>query len=323
MREIVETRNLGPWQVTPVGLGCMQLSRVRTSPPDVLNDRPYAVAVIHSALDAGITLLDTADIYAPSWNTFGHNEKLVGDALRSWSGTPEQKTKVVVATKIGITRGPGESWGRASTKDYFLRAAEASALRLGVEKIQLLQHHRMNPEMTFEEQFENVLVLKERGIVEQIGLSNVNLEQLERAIKIGGSAKDGGVISVQNEFSPRYRLWSEVIDYCAQNEISYLPWSPYGGLGRSGGIASGDFGVFNQLGQRKKVSPYAIAISWLLHRSSTIIPIPGASRPEQIVDSLVGATIELTNEEFAEIQASLPANPQLDDELIDQPLFRD
>lgn len=323
MSEMMETRKLGPWQVTAVGLGCMQLSRVRTSPPEVLNDRPHAVSVIHGALDAGITLLDTADIYAPSWNTFGHNEKLVGEAIQSWSGTPEQKAKIVVATKIGITRGPGESWGRASTKDYFLRAAEASALRLGVEKIQLLHHHRMNPEMTFEAQFENLLVLKERGIVDQIGLSNVNLEQLKRAIKIGGCAKAGGVISVQNEFSPRYRLWSEVIDFCAQNEIAYLPWSPYGGLGRTGGIASGNFGVFNQVGQRKKVSPYAVAISWLLHRSSTMIPIPGASRSEQIVDSLVGTTIELTNQEFAEIETSLPVNPQLDGELIDQPPFRD
>lgn len=316
------TRTLGPWQVSAIGLGCMPLSQKRTRPPEVIDNRSYAISVIHAALDAGVTFLDTADIYAPSWDTFGHNEVLVGDAVRSWNGTALAKSTIVIATKGGITRGPNESWGRASSLDYLLRAAEASALRLGVEKIQLWQHHRMNPTMDFDTQFENVLVLLERGIVERIGLSNVNVEQIDRAIKIGGSVKDGGIISVQNQLSPTYRLGQDVIDLCAENEIAFLPWSPLGGIGNSQGIANGEFGKFDQISRRKNCSPYALAIAWLLHRSPTVIPIPGASRAEQIIDCLSGVEITLSALEIDELNASLPENPALHPELVDQPAFR-
>ncbi len=316
-------RKLGPWQVSAIGLGCMPLSRPRETEPDLIKNPELAIAVIHSALDSGITFLDTADIYAPSWRDFGHNERLVGEAFRSWRGTPEEKSKIVIATKNGITRGPNESWGRASSLDYFLRAAEASALRLGVEKIQLWQHHRMNPEMDFETQFENVLVLKDRGIVDQIGLSNVNVEQLRRAIKIGGSSQDGGVVSVQNEYSARYRLGEDVIDLCQEFDIAFLPWSPLGGIGRSVGIANGDFGKFAELARAKNCSPYALAIAWLGHRSPAILPIPGASKNEQITDLVSGVDVTLTEIEFSELQASLPENPQLQWELVTQPPFRD
>ncbi|MEI8066022.1 MAG: aldo/keto reductase [Actinomycetes bacterium] len=300
----------------------MPLSQNRESRPELLTDRALSISVIHAALDAGINFLDTADIYAPSWRDFGHNEKLVGEALRSWSGSVAQKSKVVIATKGGITRGPNESWGRASSRDYFLRAAEASALRLGVEKIQLWQHHRMNPEMPFETQFKNVMVLLERGLVEHIGLSNVNLEQLKFAVEIGGSVSEGGVISVQNEFSPRYRLGSDVIEYCQSQGIAYLPWSPLGGVGRSSGIADGKFGLFNELSQEKDCSPYSLAIAWQLSQSSTIIPIPGASRREQIADLVAGWSLKLSDEELTKLNSNLPENPPLHPELVDQPPLR-
>lgn len=316
-------RTLGPWKVSAMGLGCMPLSGLPDTRAHMVADRPAAIAVIHAALDAGVTLLDTADIYAPSWKTFGHNERLVGEAFRSWSGSAEAKAKVVIATKGGITRGPGERWGRAATKDYFLRAAEASALRLGVEKIQLWHHHRLDTSVPFETQFENILVLLERGIVEHIGVSNYNAEQLRRAIKIGGTPAQGGVISVQNQFSARYRRDVDVLDVCEENGIAFLPWSPLGGVGRSEVLGQGGFGAFDEVGKTKNASAYAIAIAWLLHRSSAIIPIPGATKISSVLDSLSGTVISLSADEMAMIDSSLPEDSPLDGELVDQPIFRD
>lgn len=316
------TRTLGPWEVSAIGLGCMPLSGMPSSKLAMIDDRAGAIGVIHAALDAGITLIDTADIYAPSWKTFGHNEVLVGEAFSSWSGSAEAKAKVVIATKVGITRGPNETWGRGTSKDYLLRAAEASALRLGVERIQLWHHHRLDPTVEFDTQFENLLVLRERGLVEQLGVSNYSAEQLRRAIKIGGSPEQGGVISVQNQFSARYRCEPEVIDLCEETGIAYLPWSPLGGVLRASELAKQGSNIFSEIGIAKQASPFAIAIAWLLHYSPRMIPIPGATRIESILDCLTGSRIELSLEEIARIESSLPEAAPLDAELLDQPAFR-
>jgi len=312
-------RTLGPWEVSAMGLGCMPLSQNRM---EIINDPEGAVALIHAALDAGVTLIDTADIYAPSWDTFGHNERLVGAAFSSWHGTAEEKSKVVIATKGGITRGPQESWGLASSLDYLLRAVEASALRLGLDRIKLWQHHRLDPSITFEDQFENVLALLERGLIERIGVSNYSAEQLRRAVRMGGTPDQGGVISVQNQFSPRYRNEAEVIDVCEEFGIAYLPWSPLGGIGRAKGIGAGEFGAFGEMGATSGVSGYATVIAWLLQTSPTVIPIPGASKISSVIDLLSGLSFTLTQEEISILNSSLPDDEPLDEELLNQPAFR-
>ena len=179
---MTNTRKLGPYQVSAIGLGCMPMSGFPPEKAWILDKREQAISVIHAALDAGITLLDTADIYSPTWNTMGHNEHLVGEAFRTWSGSIDAKSKVVIATKGGITRGPGKDWfgtgGRNAEEHYLYRAVEASAGKLGVEKIQLWQHHRLNHTMPYETQFENVMKLKAHGVVQNIGVSNVNAEKL-------------------------------------------------------------------------------------------------------------------------------------------------
>jgi len=321
------TRKIGSFEVTAVGLGCMPLSMASDRNKWVLDDPEYAIGVIHAALDAGVQLLDTADIYAPAWNAMGHNERLVGEALRSWNGSAEQKAKVVIATKGGITRAKGEDWwgvpGRNASKHYLYRAVEASAAKMGLSKIPLWQHHRLDTSITFEEQFENVLSLKEHGYVQHIGLSNVNAEQLRKAIEIGGTPSEGGIVSVQNEFSPRYRLWADVIDICTQYGIAYLPWSPLGGGSNFQKIATGEFGAFDRIAEEKGVSAYALTIAWHLNQFPTSIPIPGASRADSILDSLSGAAITLSSEEIAELNASCPPDGPLQYELVDQPAFRD
>ncbi|HEX7404829.1 MAG TPA: aldo/keto reductase [Candidatus Nanopelagicaceae bacterium] len=319
----IPQRALGPWRVSAMGLGCMQLSGMTHTRAAILDDRPGAIAVVHAALDAGITLLDTADIYAPSWDTFGHNEELVADAFASWSGSPEAKSKVVIATKGGITRGPNESWGRSSSLDYLLKAAESSAARLGVSKIQLWQHHRLDPTIAFETQFENVLVLQERGLVERIGVSNYSAEQLQRAIQIAGTPAQGGIVSIQNQFSPRYRRDSDVFDLCQKYGIAFLPWSPLGSIGHAKALVGGEFGAFDEVGAGKGISAYATAIAWLLHRSLMMIPIPGATRIQSVQDNLTGVSVALSIAEMARLNESLPEDLPLDGELVEQPPFRD
>ncbi len=315
-------RTLGPWEVSAMGLGCMPLSSMSPKRTEILSDPAGAVAVIQAALDAGVTLIDTADIYAPSWDTFGHNERIVGAAFRTWNGSSEAKSKVVIATKGGITRGPKESWGRASSLDYLLRAVEASALRLGLDRIKLWQHHRLDPSMIFEDQFDNVLALLERGLIERIGVSNYSAEQLRRAVKMGGTPDQGGVISVQNQFSPRYRNDADVMEVCEEFGIAYLPWSPMGGIARADELGAGGFGSFREVGLSLEVSAYAVTIAWHLQTSPTVIPIPGASKISSVTDSLSGLSITLTDDEMSILNSSLLPDAPLDGELIDQPAFR-
>jgi aryl-alcohol dehydrogenase-like predicted oxidoreductase len=292
----------------------------------ILDDRDYAISVIHAALDAGVQLLDTADIYAPAWNAMGHNEILVGEAFRSWVASPEEKSKIVIATKGGITRAKGDDWwgipGRNASKHYLYRAVEASAAKMGLSKIPLWQHHRLDTSITFEEQFENVMSLKEHGYVGAIGVSNVNAAQLRRAIEIGGTPDEGGIVSVQNEFSPRYRLSADVINLCTQYGIAFLPWSPLGGGSNFQKIATGEFGAFDRIAAEKGVSPYALTIAWHLAQFPTSIPIPGASKAASILDSLSGADISLSDSEIADLNASCPPDGEIEEELVDQPAFR-
>ena len=317
---MIPQRNIGPYSVSAIGMGCMHLSFPNERNPGLLNQPDMAIATIHAALDAGITLLDTADIYAPTWNSMGHNELIVGKAFASWEATPEQKSKVLITTKAGITREKDGSMfgisGRNATKHYLYRAVEASAYKLGLSKIPLWQHHRTDPALSYEEQFENVLTLKEHGYVAEIGLSNVTAQMLRHAIKAGGTPEQGGIVSVQNEFSPNYRHWPEVIDICNEFGIAYLPWSPLGGSRSFEKIASGEIGAFKEMADSKGVSPYALTIAWHLNQFPTSIPIPGASKASSILDSLKGVNIVLTEVEIERLNASCPTDTPINAELL-------
>ena len=314
----MQKRKIGSWEVPAMGLGCMPMSGLPLTRVHMLDDRQGALGVIHTALDAGVRLLDTADIYCAYWNDFGHNEFLVGEAVRTWSGSAQQKSEILVATKGGITRGPGETWGRAASVDYLLRAAEASALRLGVDVIDLWQHHRLDPTIAFETQFENVLVLKERGIVREIGVSNYDAEQLTRAVKIAGK---GGIASVQNQRSPKYRRDEDVLAVCEEHGIAYLPWSPLGGVTDSDETRKYSDAI-KKMAAEKGISSYALTIAWHLHTSPTIIPIPGATKASSVLDSLKGLEVTLTQAEMDLLNDSLGENPPVPADLFAQPAYR-
>lgn len=268
--------------------------------PEHIGNRERSIAVIHRALDLGITLLDTANIYAPAWNAVGHNEALVGEALRSYAGSLEG---VVVATKGGITRGDGEIWGRDASREGLLRAAEASLHSLGVDRMDVYQLHRPDPGRTFLEQVRNLGAVKAAGLATTLGLSNVTLPELELALEELGGPEDGGVVSVQNEWSPRYRVDRDVLDRCTQDGIAFLPWSPLGGSEQAHEVGS-RYTVFTEVGQAHGATAQETVLAWLLATTPVMIPIPGASKP-QTVDSIVRSVgVALSPEDLALLDAS-------------------
>jgi aryl-alcohol dehydrogenase-like predicted oxidoreductase len=272
--------------------------------PEHCEDRERGLAVIHRALDAGITLLDTADIYAPAWNAVGHNEQLVGEALRSYSGTADVGS-VVVATKGGITRGPGETWGRDSRPDALLRAAEASLTALGVERIDLYQLHRHNPALTYLEQLHSLAAVREAGLTRMLGLSNVTLPELELALTEIGGPGDGGIVSVQNEWSPRFRGEPDVLTACTEHGIAYLPWSPLGGAVDAHKVGA-QYEEFAQVGQQMDASAQEVVLAWLLASTPVMIPIPGASKTATIASMVRATQLTLSPEQLALLDATVP-----------------
>jgi aryl-alcohol dehydrogenase-like predicted oxidoreductase len=303
-------RRIGDRNVSAMGLGCMPLSF-----PGHAEDRDRGLAVIHRALDLGITLLDTANIYAPAWDAVGHNEALVAAALRSYSGSADLDA-VVIATKGGITRGPGETWGRAGSREGLLAAADASCEALGVEVIDLYQLHRHDPTLSYLEQVRALAAVRDAGIARMIGLSNATLPELEVALEEVGGPDEGGIVSVQNEFSPRFRGDAEVLHACSERGIAFLPWSPLGGADQAHTI--GDrYSPFAEVGVEIGSSPHEVVLAWLAGLSPVMIPIPGASRPETL-DSIVRATdVVLTDEQMARLSATIPEETSMYPE--DQP----
>lgn len=287
-----------------------------------LANRDRSIAAIHRALDLGITLLDTANIYAPSWDAMGHNEILVGEALRSYSGDVD----VVVATKGGITRGPGESWGRDASRSGLLRAAERSIDHLGVERLDLYQLHRPDPAVTWLDQVHHLAAVRDAGLTAALGLSNVTLAELDLALdELGGpddgGSNHGGIVSVQNEWSPRYRDHRDVLERCTEKGIAFLPWSPLGGADQAAHVG-GRYRDFSDVGQARGATAQETVLAWLLATSPVVIPIPGASRPET-VDSIVrSAGITLSGAERTRLDATEPEDSSMYPETEPRPQLR-
>lgn len=293
------TRQVGDLSVSAVGLGCMPMSF-----EDMVDHRERALQTIHRALDLGITFLDTANIYAPTWDTVGHNEALVAEALRCYTG-PADRDRILVATKGGLTRGPGESWGRDSSRSGLRQACEESLTALGVDVIDLYQHHRHDPVFSYYDQMRTLGELQEAGLVRRVGLSNCTLAELEIALDVLGGPRDGGVVSVQNEWSPRYRGEADVLQRCTELGIAFLPWSPLGGSTQARDVGS-HYAAFAEVGDEIGASPQETVIAWLLATSPVLIPIPGATRP-QTVDSIVRSLhVRLSEDQIARLDATRP-----------------
>ena len=282
------TRILGTTQVGAVGLGGMPLSI------DGRPDEARAIATIHRALDAGVTLIDTADSYCLDETDFGHNELLIARALASYEGDP---SGVLVATKGGHTR-PGGAWDVDGRPEYLIAAAEASRERLGVESIGLYQFHRPDPKVSYADSIGALKHLLDEGVIAMAGISNADPDQIQQANEILG----GRLASVQNQFSPAFRSSLRELELCAELGIAFLPWSPLGGIGKAGDLGS-SHAAFQEVADAHGVSPQQVCLAWELALAPVVIPIPGASRPESIMDSVQALTLELSDEELQRLSA--------------------
>ncbi|RYZ24894.1 MAG: aldo/keto reductase, partial [Propionibacteriaceae bacterium] len=235
---------------------------------------------------------------SPSWDTMGHNERIVGEAIRTYTGST---AGVVVGTKGGITRGEGESWGRDGSLDYLRSAVQKSLTALGVDQLDLYQWHRPDRWMAYSDVIQNFKTLQDEGLIKAVGISNANVEEIEVAIQVLG---EGGLASVQNEFSPRFRSSQDELDLCAEHGIAFLPWSPLGGTGGGATGIGQEFAPFGEIGEAHGVSAQQVVLAWELSLSEVVIPIPGASRPASIIDSVKAVDLQLTEDELARCTAT-------------------
>lgn len=278
-------RNLGPRTVSAIGLGGMPMS-IEGRP-----DAEQSIATIHAALDAGVTLIDTADAYHLLAGEVGHNEELIARALKSYGG---DTSDVLVATKGGHLRPGDGSWTQNGRPEYLKEAAKASAKRLGVEAIGLYQFHRPDPQVPYADSVGAIRELLDEGVIELAGISNASVAQIDEANQILG----GRLVSVQNQFSPAFRSSQGELEHCAELGIAFLPWSPLGGIRNAAGLGE-RHEAFGRVAADHSVSPQQVALAWELALAPIVIPIPGASRPASVQDSVRAADLQLTADEVA------------------------
>ncbi len=279
----MKTRRIGDVTVSAIGLGGMPMS-IEGRPA-----RERSIATVRAAVDGGVTLIDTADAYTTDADGQGHNERLIAEALR---GRPE---KVLVATKGGLVHRDGGPWDRRGDPAYLKQAARESLARLGVKAIGLYQFHRPDPTVPYEESIGALLELLQEEVILMAGISNADIEQIRIADRVLG----GRLVSVQNQFSPVYRSSLDELEYCVAHEIAFLPWSPLGGIGRQDFDGSAFETVATELG----ASPQQVALAWELSLGHTVIPIPGASRPESIIDSAKASELVLSEDQLTRLNA--------------------
>ena len=286
----MQQRTLGEQTVSAIGLGGMPMS-IEGRP-----DQARSIATIHAALDAGVTLIDTADAYHRDAGEVGHNEELIARALREYGA---DTSEVIVATKGGHLRPGDGTWTQNGDPSYLKEAAKASAKRLGVEAIGLYQFHRPDPRVPYADSIGALVELLDEGVISRAGISNADVAQIELADQILG----GRLVSVQNQFSPRFRSSLVELEHCARRGIAFLPWSPLGGIAGSAELASRQE-AFARVAADHGVSVYQVTLAWELALAPVVIPIPGASRPESIRDSAGAPDVSLTPAEIAALSQS-------------------
>jgi aryl-alcohol dehydrogenase-like predicted oxidoreductase len=281
---------IGKHSVGSIGLGLMTFDQTGTQP------REQLAATVRAALDAGVTLFDTADAYGPG-DELGHraqgaNESLIAGLLDELG----VRDKVLLATKGGHLRVDVGAWALDSSRDHLRRAVDDSLQRLGVDRIALWQHHRPDPQVDYAEVIDTLKEIHDSGKVEMVGLSNANPDQIRQAHRVLGEA----LVSVQNQYSPAFRSSQPEIEVCAELDLAFLAWSPLGGLSSAKQV--GD--RFADVAAERGVSPQRVTLAWELAQSPCVIPIPGAKRPDSITDSAAAADLELTDDELARLDAN-------------------
>jgi aryl-alcohol dehydrogenase-like predicted oxidoreductase len=286
----MQERTIGDRTVSAIGLGEMPLS-IEGRP-----DEARAMATIHASLDAGVTIIDTADAYALNTDEHGHGERIVAAALKSY-GKPTDH--VLVATKGGHRRPGDGSWTVHGDPAYVKQACEASLKALGVEAIGLYQYHRPDPKVPWAESVGALAELLDAGKIRMAGVSNATVAQIDEARDVLG----GRLVSVQNEFSPVFRSSENELEHCRRIGVAFIPWSPLGGIGNTERMER-DFPAFAEVAKEVGASPQQVTLAWMLAKGSHVIPIPGSSRPATAIASAEAAGVSLSPDQMARLNAA-------------------
>jgi aryl-alcohol dehydrogenase-like predicted oxidoreductase len=286
LRELGNTRTM----LFPIGLGAMPMS-ISGRPPEA-----QAIATIHRAPDLGVNLIDTADAYCLDESDKHHNEKLIHKALEQYSG---DRSQVLIATKGGLMR-PNGSWTRNGDPNHLRQTIRESFEALGGQKaIDLWQYHSPDPNYAIADSLAPVKEAVDEGMIRFVGVSNFSVEQIEQAREVVE------IVSVQNQYNPWHRNpeFDGVLSYCEAEGITFLPWSPLGGSSRVNQLAT--ISGMTDLANEKNISIYSLILVWMLSRSTAIVPIPGASKPESIADSVTAAQVRLSDDEMAIVDRAI------------------
>jgi pyridoxine 4-dehydrogenase len=270
------TFHIGTDVIHRLGFGTMRLTGAGIWGPPA--DRAEALRTLRRLPDMGVNFVDTADSYGPNFA-----EELVREAL---SGQRDMR----VATKAGLARPGPEKWVPLGRPEYLIQQAYTSAHRLGVEQIWLWQLHRIDPKVPRDEQFGAVKTLLDQGVIRHAGLSEVSVADIEAA------SKHFKVATVQNRYNLVERNSEEVLDYCGRQQIGFIPWYPLG----AGSLAAPG-SLLDQIAKRHHAVPSQIALAWTLKRSPVMLPIPGTSKVAHLEENVGAASIELSDEEFAQL----------------------
>ena len=273
----------GDLPVYRLGFGAMRITgKGIWGPPE---DHDEAIRVLHRAMDLGINLIDTADSYGPEVS-----ERLIAEALHPYPAG------LVIATKAGLRRPGPDRWVEDGRPAYLRERVEGSLQRLKLERIDLLQLHRIDGKVPLEDQIGELSRLQQEGKIRHIGLSEVSVEQIKAVRRLVE------VVSVQNLYNLANRKSEDVLDYCEAEGLAFIPWFPLatGTLAKSGG-------PLDRAAQRLGATPGQVALAWLLHRSPVMLPIPGTSSVAHLEENTAAAVLRLDQATMSELDQQVPA----------------
>ena len=268
------TFEIGGFSVNRLGFGAMRITgRGIFGPPQ---DREEALRVLGRLPELGVNFIDTADSYGPDVS-----EELIAEALHPYEG-------MLIATKAGLTRPGPDRWAPNGMPEYLVERAQGSLKKLRVEQIGLWQLHRIDPRVPREDQFGTIKIMLDQGIIANAGLSEVSVEEIEAAREVFP------VATVQNRYNLVDRKSEDVVNYCEEHGIGFIPWYP---------LAAGDLAkpgsVLDAIAKKHGAAPSQIALAWVLQRSPVMLPIPGTSKVNHLEENVAAAGITLSDEDFA------------------------
>ena len=268
--------------VNRMGFGAMRITGKGVFGPPA--DRPEAIRVLRRAVELGVNFIDTADSYGPNVS-----EELIAEALHPYP------SGLVIGTKAGFERPGPDDWVVNCRPNHLRGQLEGSLRRLKVERIDLWQLHRIDPDVPEDEQFGFLADAVREGLIRLVGLSEVGIEEIERARKVVP------IVSVQNRYNVLDREWDAVVDYCERENIAFIPWYPLG-AGSLGSDADAARGRLERLAKKRGVSTLQVALAWLLARSPIMLPIPGTSKVKHLEENVEAARLRLTDEEMSALE---------------------